>query len=80
MRTSDKDLVSIRCPNPRPHNNKHELCGHLMGAIDGMSIILYCDVCKQFYELEVHDGGNVVLKKLDKETRLNFVNKLKVIE
>lgn len=79
MRTSDKELVSIRCPNPRSYN-KHELCGHIIGGLDGMSVLLYCDICKQFYKLEVHEGGNVVLKKLDKKTRLNFVNKLKVIE
>lgn len=81
MSSATKDeLTSLRCPGERPHD-KYELCGHLLGALSGQTVILYCDVCKQFYEIsEISDNGNIVLKPINKSTRLKLINKLRVVE
>ena len=78
--TEDGDLVSIRCPGNRPHNEIHDVCGHLIGAIIEDKIVLYCDNCKQFYILTIVENGHVILEPIDKATRLRFKNKLRVVE
>lgn len=80
MDQNNNDLVSIRCPGDRPHSGKYDICNHLIGALDGKDLILFCDNCKQFYKLKICEHGHVVLKPLDKSQRLKFKNKLRVID
>ena len=75
---SQKQVKSLRCPSQRSHG-KYDLCGHLLGAIEGDNIILYCSECKIFYKLTIYEDGFVEMAPLPKNQRINFVNTLRMI-
>ena len=74
-----QELTAIRCPNPRPHQH-YEICGHLLGALNGKTVLVYCEVCKTFYEIEICENGNIFMHPMSKNTKLNMKTSLRAIE
>lgn len=73
-----KKITSIRCPNERPHG-KYNSCGRLLGAIDNKIIFVYCEECKQFFQVEVGENDTMVMTPIPKNTRLRLKTGLRMI-
>ena len=83
--TPNLKLTSIRCPEDRKHKNtssgvEYPTCGHLLAAIKDGIIYMRCPVCKEFWELNVEDDYNVIMKRIPKEVKIELLNNLRFIE
>lgn len=71
-------LTAIRCPNDRPHN-KYSLCGKLLGAVSNGSLFVFCEECKEFFEISLKENDNIEMSPVSKENRLRLKTGLRVI-
>jgi len=74
------DSISVRCPNKRPHGGHSELCGRLMGAMRDGKFLLYCEMCKQFFETTIMHNGTLEMVPLSKNKELKLKSTLKMVE
>lgn len=72
-------FTSIRCPNKREHTN-YCLCGRLLGILKDGKIYLYCEMCKQFYEITIKENDTVEMTVLSKSKRLKMSSNLKMVQ
>lgn len=70
---------SIRCPNDRKHAD-YCLCGRLLGLIKDGKIYLYCEMCKQFYEITIKENDTVEMTIVSKNKRLSLISNLKLVQ
>lgn len=74
----EQEYTALRCPNHREHGT-YDLCGRLLGALHEKKIFVYCEVCKQFFEVNIGSNDHVEMRPLSKETRLKLKTRLRVI-
>ena len=77
-------MYTIRCPEEREHkasssNVVYPTCGHLLAIIEDSVIYLRCPICKVFWKLNIIDGNNVEMQKVDKDTKLKLSSNIRVV-
>lgn len=74
----EKKFSAIRCPNERPHSH-YSLCGRLLGITIDKKIYLYCEDCKNFFEIEIKENNLVEMIPLSKNIRLKLETAIRAI-
>jgi hypothetical protein len=69
---------AIRCPNERPHGH-YSLCGRLLGITVDKKIYLYCEDCKNFFEIVILDNNLVEMSPLPKNMKLRLQTAIRAI-
>jgi phage FluMu protein Com len=77
-------MYTIRCPEEREHSASNSdviypTCGHLLAVIENGVMYLRCPICKFFWELNIIDGTNVEMRKVDKKLNLRLTSNLRAV-
>ena len=72
-------MKSVRCPSYRKHH-KYETCGHLLAGVKDGIVYLYCEMCKQFYRIDILENDNIEMTPLAKTDKIKFETSLRKIK